>query len=89
MLTLSLLALAAWQSSGFQRPPGRSLLQKQPSNGLTHNIIAPQSRAGRLTSLAAAEVQRATMDERIFSFNKVVIDSVYDIICAERAESKH
>ncbi|KAH8060637.1 ubiquinol:oxygen oxidoreductase [Aureococcus anophagefferens] len=37
----------------------------------------------QLTVLAAApaEIERATMDERIFGFNKVVIDTVYDVIC--------
>ena len=79
MWTLKLvLSLVAGQSMvcGFQRAssltaPGASVHTQRghPGNQLTVAAAAP------------VEVERATMDERIFGFNKVVIDSVYDIIC--------
>ena len=76
-LKILALSLVAGKSSGFQRAP-TALMAPGAS-------VRVQRSPGRheLTVLAAApaEIERATMDERIFGFNKVVIDTVYDIIC--------
>ena len=79
MWTLKILALSlvAGKSCGFQRAPTALM-----APGASVHVQRSPGR-NQLTVLAAApaEIERATMDERIFGFNKVVIDTVYDIIC--------
>ncbi|KAH8075762.1 ubiquinol:oxygen oxidoreductase [Aureococcus anophagefferens] len=79
MWTLKILAvsLVAGKSSGFQRAPTALM-----APGASVHVQRSPGRS-QLTVLAAApaEIERATMDERIFGFNKVVIDTVYDVIC--------
>ena len=79
MWTLKVLALSlvAGKSCGFQRAPTALM-----APGASVHVQRSPGR-NQLTVLAAApaEIERATMDERIFGFNKVVIDTVYDIIC--------
>ena len=79
MWTLKILALSliAGKSCGFQRAPTALM-----APGASVHVQRSPGRS-QLTVLAAApaEIERATMDERIFGFNKVVIDTVYDVIC--------
>ena len=79
MWTLKVLALSlvAGKSCGFQRAPTALM-----APGASVHVQRSPGRS-QLTVLAAApaEIERATMDERIFGFNKVVIDTVYDVIC--------
>ena len=79
MWTLKILALSlvAGKSCGFQRAP-TALMAPGAS---VHVQRSPGRHELTVLAAAPAEIERATMDERIFGFNKVVIDTVYDIIC--------
>ena len=79
MWTLKVLALSlvAGKSCGFQRAP-TALMAPGAS---VHVQRSPGRHELTVLAAAPAEIERATMDERIFGFNKVVIDTVYDIIC--------
>jgi len=69
-----LLALAATGCDAFKGPQSLGQLQN-----LAHTRT-PVARRHQVV-VAAESVERAKMDDGIFQFNKVVIDTVYDVIC--------
>lgn len=79
MRTLALLALAAG-AAAFRAPAGRLArprASRLPSTAAAIVAVATEAPP----SEAAVLAPRAMMDGGVFTFNKVVIDSVYQVIC--------
>lgn len=89
---LGLLVLVAGAST-FQAPPALRPVSLSANNkhSLRTNLrpyVAPFSLQPRIpqqkstaVSMSGSDLVASEMDERIYSFNKIVIDTVYDIIC--------
>ena len=83
------LALVVASASAFvPLPAAKTLLPRSgfkstmaPSTPATVAPHAPSSTSLVLASTLSPDAEPSQMDERLFNFNKVVIDTVYDIIC--------
>jgi len=61
-----------------RRPAAQALLRPAPA---LLRAVPRAARAVAPVQMSAGAPEAAEMDERIYKFNKVVIDTVYDIIC--------
>jgi ubiquinol oxidase len=86
MLSFALLqgALAVMSVSSFQAAvPSRSFAHlHSASSSLPRTVIAASEANGAVAEKMAIVKKASAMDDWIYDFNKVVIDTVYDIICA-------
>lgn len=80
MVKILLLALSVISVAKAFVPP-TSRLRQVHDYATVARATAPEGKDEGTVTRATAPPERNKMDERIYGFNKVVIDTVYDIIC--------
>jgi ubiquinol oxidase len=83
MRSLTLLAFLAAGATGFQVVPSATTTHSgvQSLQSPKPRSVSPSRNPHTALAASLPERKAATMDAAIFDFNKIVIDTVYDIIC--------
>ena len=83
MRALALLAALVAGSTAFQIVPSATISNRavQSLQSVQTRTVLPSRDLRTVLAASLPERKAAVMDEAIYDFNKIVIDSVYDIIC--------